>query len=205
MEHPEIVDLTPRLSDDEGRPRRTWFQTACAKAQNLSESGVNDRHCVYDLEVLKYMTIPGGNETKEAREQRWQALMRAAQDGHSASYARLLSEILPVLRRTVAHKWPRAPDVDDVVQEVLLSVHTFRHTYDPDRPFMHWLMTITTRRFIDAARRRTTRTANETTVDVMPETFSGDETKPNKRPVTIWRPFVELWRNCRTDNAKRWS
>lgn len=42
---------------------------------------------------------------------------------------------------------------------------------------MPWLMTITTRRIIDAVRRRTTRTANETTVDVTPETFSGDETK----------------------------
>ena len=103
--------------------------------------------------------------------------MRAAQDGDNAAYARLLSEILPVLRRVVAHKWRSAPDMEDVVQEILLSVHTVRHTYDPARPFMPWLMTIAIRRVYDAARRRTTRSANETTVELMPETFLGDRAK----------------------------
>lgn len=123
------------------------------------------------------MTTSGSNEARLAREQRWQALMRAAQDGDSAAYAHLLSEILPMLRRAVAYKWPRAPDVEDVVQEILLSVHTVRHTYDPARPFMPWLMTIAARRTIDAVRRGTRRNANETTVDVMPETFSGNDAK----------------------------
>jgi DNA-directed RNA polymerase specialized sigma24 family protein len=123
------------------------------------------------------MTTSGGYDARLARELRWQALMRAAQDGNNAAYAQLLSEILPTLRRMVAYKWPGTGDVEDVVQEILLSVHTVRHTYDPARPFMPWLMTIATRRTIDAARRRTVRSANETTVDVMPETFSGDQTK----------------------------
>ena len=34
---------------------------------------------------------------------------------------------------------------------------------------MPWLMTIVTRRLVDAARRRVARSANETTVDVLPE------------------------------------
>lgn len=123
------------------------------------------------------MTNLGNDGAKLAREQRWLELMRSAQDGDSAAYAQLLAEILPMLRRVVAHKWPVAPDVEDVVQEILMSVHTVRHTYDPARPFMPWLMTITNRRIFDAVRRRTARRANETTVDVMPETFSGDQTK----------------------------
>lgn len=117
------------------------------------------------------------DNARAASEMRWQPLMRAAQDGDNAAYAQLLSEILPVLRRAVAHKWPSAPDVEDVVQEILLSVHIVRHTYDPARPFMPWLMTIATRRTIDAARRQKSRSANETTMDIMPETFSGDDTK----------------------------
>jgi RNA polymerase sigma-70 factor (ECF subfamily) len=123
------------------------------------------------------MTTPRSDEAKIAREQRWRELMRAAQDGDGEAYARLLSEILPMLRRAVAYKWPRAPDVEDVVQEILLSVHTVRHTYDPARPFMPWLMTIAARRTIDALRRGTRRNANETTVDVKPETFSEDQPK----------------------------
>ena len=39
------------------------------------------------------MTAPGIHETKLAREQRWQAFVRAAQDGDNVPYARLLSEI----------------------------------------------------------------------------------------------------------------
>lgn len=123
------------------------------------------------------MSTSRDDGAKQERERRWQQMMRAAQDGDNAAYAALLSEILPVLRRLVAYRWPSAPDVEDIVQEILLSVHTVRHTYDPTRPFMPWLMTIATRRTIDAARRRTARSANETTVDIMPETFSGDAAK----------------------------
>ncbi len=123
------------------------------------------------------MSTPRDDRARLEREERWRQLMRAAQDGDNAAYAALLSEILPVLRRFVAYRWPSAPDVEDIVQEVLLSVHTVRHTYDPARPFMPWLMTIAMRRTIDAARRRTARNANETTVDIMPETFSGDDAK----------------------------
>ncbi len=123
------------------------------------------------------MSTPREDRARLEREERWRQLMRAAQDGDNAAYAALLSEILPVLRRFVAYRWPSAPDVEDIVQEVLLSVHTVRHTYDPARPFMPWLMTIAMRRTIDAARRRTARSANETTVDIMPETFSRNDTK----------------------------
>jgi RNA polymerase sigma-70 factor (ECF subfamily) len=111
------------------------------------------------------------------RENRWRALMLSAQDGDRTVYAELLSELFPFLHRFVIRKWPNAHDSEDVVQEILVSVHTVRHTYDPRRPFMPWLMTITARRVADAARRRYARGANETTVDVMPETFRGEDTK----------------------------
>ena len=123
------------------------------------------------------MSDRADTKTRRDREERWRALMRSGQDGDGKAYAQLLSELLPLLRRVVTHKWPSAPDVEDVVQEVLVSLHTVRHTYDPNRPFMPWLMTITKCRFADAARRRYARSANETTVDVFPETFSGDQTK----------------------------
>jgi hypothetical protein len=47
-----------------------------------------------------------------------------------------------VLRRVVGRKRRGSQDVDDIVQEILLSVHAARHTYDPARPFLSWLMTI---------------------------------------------------------------
>lgn len=118
-----------------------------------------------------------GDDSAEARDKNWRELMRAAQDGDGAAYSRLLCEILPLLRRMVARKWRAAQDVDDIVQDILLSVHAVRHTYDPARAFMPWLMTIAARRIADAARRSSARSAHEATVETMPETFDADETK----------------------------
>lgn len=112
-----------------------------------------------------------------ARDKRWQGLMRAAQDGDNAAYSRLLEELVPALRAMVRRKWHNPNDVEDIVQEILLSVHSVRHTYDPARPFSPWLATIVSRRIADAARRASARSANETTVETMPETYSGLETK----------------------------
>ncbi len=44
--------------------------------------------------------------------------------------------------------------VEDVVQDVLLTVHRVRHTYEPGRPVKPWLAAIVARRSIDAMRRR---------------------------------------------------
>lgn len=127
------------------------------------------------------MELPAARMSKpnrqQDREESWRVLMRAAQDGDRTAYARLLSELLPALRRIVRHRCRNPQDAEDIVQEVLLSVHAVRHTYDPTRAFMPWLMTITMRRITDAARKLSSRSANETTVDVLPETFSGHETK----------------------------
>ncbi len=102
--------------------------------------------------------------------------MAASQDGDHAAYAELLSDLFPVMRRFVMRRWPNAHDTEDVVQEILASIHTVRQTYDRGRPFTPWLMTIAARRVADAARSRYAR-ANETTVDVLPETFQDDGAK----------------------------
>lgn len=77
--------------------------------------------------------------------------MAAAQNGDAAAYARLLTQLVPILRRFVGARL-RNSDVDDVVQDILLSVHTARSTFEPDRPFMPWLITIARRRIVDYQR-----------------------------------------------------
>lgn len=123
------------------------------------------------------MTSSGSSDDRAERDERWRLLMRLAQAGDTAAYSRFLSEILPVLRGTVHRRWRSPQDVEDIVQDILMSVHSVRHTFDPSRPIMPWLMTITARRIADAARRSSSRVANETTVETMPETFSGADTK----------------------------
>lgn len=89
-------------------------------------------------------------ETVEARLAR---LMAAAQQGDAPAYQALLREAVPVIAAT-ARRQGVAPDrVDDVVQDVLITIHRARATYDPARPFLPWLRAIAQRRAIDSLRR----------------------------------------------------
>lgn len=103
----------------------------------------------------------------------WSQWMEAAQGGDAGAYRRLLHAIAPVLRRVAARRLQgaSAADIEDVVQEVLLSVHAVRHTYDPARPFVPWLMAIERHRLGDWIR-RSRRRASEITVDSLEETFA---------------------------------
>jgi RNA polymerase sigma factor (sigma-70 family) len=101
------------------------------------------------------------------------SLMRAAQAGDRTAYADLLKRLVPIVRRMASARYGRAVETDDVVQDVLLSLHTVRHTYDPRRPFMPWLAAIVRNRLIDAYRRRARIARIETPVAQIPETADG--------------------------------
>ena len=102
----------------------------------------------------------------------WSRKMAAAQDGDRAAYDQLLREILPFLRSVVAAHHRRPDRVEDVVQDVLLTIHRVRHTYDPTRPIRPWLAAIARRRSIDALRRRGRTDAMEVADDLAYETFA---------------------------------
>jgi RNA polymerase sigma-70 factor (ECF subfamily) len=98
--------------------------------------------------------------------------MAAAQDGDRAAYACLLREIVPYIR-AIVFRQHRAQDlIDDAVQDVLLTIHRVRHTYDPARPFKPWLAAIVHRRSIDLLRRRGRRSKLEISDDTAYETFA---------------------------------
>jgi RNA polymerase sigma-70 factor (ECF subfamily) len=106
------------------------------------------------------------------------SLMQAAQAGDAHAYAQLLDEIAPRLRRIVRgqRRFLKTEDIEDLVQDILLSLHAVRATYDPQRPFMPWLMAIMRNRLADGARRYTRRAAHEVLVETLPVTFSDEET-----------------------------
>jgi RNA polymerase sigma-70 factor (ECF subfamily) len=102
-----------------------------------------------------------GRKRLDAPEEAWAGLMRAAQQGDSGAYERLLREVLPVVRRLVAARLGDPSAIEDVVQNVFLSVHRARHTYQAQRPFGPWLRAIARNAVIDAQRQRTTRLGRE--------------------------------------------
>jgi len=102
----------------------------------------------------------------------WAILMARAQDGDRGAYHRLLQEIAPYLRPLAARRHRDPTDAEDAVQDILLTIHSIRQTYDPARPFGPWLITIANRRFIDRLRRQGRVRARETPLTTEHETFS---------------------------------
>ncbi len=84
----------------------------------------------------------------------WGEWMAQAQRGDLQAYDRLLRSVLPRLRAFVGSRvWDRGI-AEDVVQNVLLSIHQARHTYRPERPFGPWLRAIARNAVIDSLRSR---------------------------------------------------
>jgi RNA polymerase sigma-70 factor (ECF subfamily) len=105
----------------------------------------------------------------------WSVLMAEAQAGDERAYRCLLEAILPYLRAIAARVHRNPSDVEDAVQDIMLTLHTIRHTYDPARPFGPWLVAIANRRLIDRLRRQGRSRARETALDGQDETFSAPE------------------------------
>jgi RNA polymerase sigma-70 factor (ECF subfamily) len=81
-------------------------------------------------------------------------LMARAQAGDQPAYDELLRRAARDARAFVVRRVGPAHWVEDVVQEVLVTIHKARHTYDPARPFGPWFYAIVQSRLIDALRSR---------------------------------------------------
>lgn len=104
---------------------------------------------------------PDTAQAATMRDVDWSILMARAQDGDGSAYKRLLDEITPYLRSLARRRHRECSDVEDAVQDVLLTVHAIRATYDPARPFGPWLLTIANRRLVDSLRRHGRQKARE--------------------------------------------
>jgi RNA polymerase sigma-70 factor (ECF subfamily) len=98
--------------------------------------------------------------------------MARAQDGDRIAYRRLLEQVTPYLRALVARQGGLSGEIEDVVQDVLLTLHAVRHTYDASRPFGPWLLAIARRRIADRLRDVCKRAAAETSLEPRHETIS---------------------------------
>jgi RNA polymerase sigma-70 factor (ECF subfamily) len=105
------------------------------------------------------------------RDPGWSILMARAQQGDREAYRRLLEEIAPFVRALAARRHRDPRDVEDTVQDVLLTVHAIRHTYDPARPFTPGLVAIAHRRAIDRLRQQSRSRLREAALQAEHETF----------------------------------
>jgi RNA polymerase sigma-70 factor (ECF subfamily) len=81
-----------------------------------------------------------------------EAMMRLALTGDQRAYAELLRKTSSLLRPYLARKLNFNQEVDDLLQEILISIHKARHTYDGNRPYKPWVYAIAQFRLNDYLR-----------------------------------------------------
>lgn len=79
-------------------------------------------------------------------------LMIAAQSGDKKAYRQVFQEITPLIQAFIAKRINKLEDIDEITQEVLISVHKASQTYDSSRPFKTWLYAIIKFRLSDYLR-----------------------------------------------------
>ena len=100
-------------------------------------------------------TIPKAPRTSgRPTEAQLKAGMLAAADGGSAAQESLLRQVAPLFRSFFSRRvGSDSPDLDDLVQESLIALHTRRASFDRSRPFTPWLFSIARHKLMDHFRK----------------------------------------------------
>ncbi|WP_416465464.1 sigma-70 family RNA polymerase sigma factor [Sphingomonas sp. VDB2] len=89
-----------------------------------------------------------------ASEEQLRIWMIGGLDGDVDAYTALLGALVPLLRSFFGRRLRgAADDVEDLVQETLMAIHTRRGTYDRTRPFVAWAYAVARYKMIDQFRR----------------------------------------------------
>jgi len=107
-------------------------------------------------------------------EARLKALMLRGLAGDAAAHAELLRAMTGYLRGFFARRLGRnAADLEDLVQETLLAIHTKRETYDRSQPFTAWAYSIARYKLIDQFRRNKVRRTEP--LETAEDLFAGED------------------------------
>lgn len=82
-----------------------------------------------------------------------ETLMQQALAGDKVAYTDVLRQTTLFLRPFLNKRLRNNSEVDDLLQEILLSIHKSRHTYNNDRPFRPWVFAIAKFRLLDHLRK----------------------------------------------------
>ncbi len=88
--------------------------------------------------------------SEEIQCQQW---MISAQAGEKLAYRKLLKQVEKLAQRYLASRILNASDRNDITQEILLSLHKARDSYEGSKPFYPWLYAIFNYRLKDFLRR----------------------------------------------------
>ena len=86
-----------------------------------------------------------------------------AQYGDKKAYNKLLTLSIPYIQKVLYGSLSDVDSIEDITQEVLISIHKALKTYSPERKFTPWLYSIIQFRRIDYLRKYYSKRQNVTT------------------------------------------
>ena len=89
---------------------------------------------------------------KEELEGKLRFLFIQSMEGNQESYKTFLELCSAFIKRYLLHlggKYAGQENIEDLLQEVLITLHQKKHTYQLDRPILPWLYAIARHRYID--------------------------------------------------------
>lgn len=107
-------------------------------------------------------------------------LVLKARDGDKLAYSQFLTKLAPFIRGAAGAQLAKTKHghyVEDVTQEVLLTIHLKLNTYDDTYPFLAWLRVILRHKIIDYLRRQK---ANVSSIDDTEFWEPSDEANPEE-------------------------
>ena len=75
-------------------------------------------------------------------------MIQKSQHGDSSAYEKFLQELIPLLQRFLSGK-ASEDDQEDIIQNILISLHRALHTYDTEKSFFSWFYAIARYKLID--------------------------------------------------------
>lgn len=114
-------------------------------------------------------------------EQELRHLLLAGMDGDASAYRDFLQQVSTLLRGYFRRRLQGLPDeVEDLLQETLMALHTQRHTYRREEPLTPWVHALARYKLVDLWRRRARHEALKDPLDeaadwlVAPESSEGE-------------------------------
>jgi RNA polymerase sigma-70 factor (ECF subfamily) len=151
-------DFQPVLvSDGVETDGKELFNFSPSSARKARMAPTEGEPCTSDRIECEIANSVPVDELGHPMERELQALMIASLDGDGAAYHTLLKQLTGHLRAYYRHRFARIghgpTEAEDLLQEVLIAVHTHRHTYDRLQPFTPWIHAIARYKFLDYLRR----------------------------------------------------
>lgn len=116
-----------------------------------------------NFSMSKRYFMPSANNNNPDFDDQWRDLAVLAQGGDQKAYSKLLTELSHYIRNFVMGSLSNPDAAEDIMQEVLISVHKSLKTYSPDRPFKPWLIAIINFRRTDYLRKHYNNRQNKKT------------------------------------------